>query len=47
MRLTDAGYGSFNEVREFDVRTVIRMLEWIRFKGTYESTWVSLQKDKS
>ena len=39
-----AGYGSLNEVREFDAKTVIETLNYEKFLGDYEEAFLELNR---
>lgn len=43
-RLVDAGYGSYNEVKQFDARVVAQALHYLKFKSDYEATYMELNK---
>jgi hypothetical protein len=42
--LVKAGYGSLNEVRELDARTVLQALNFEKFTGDYEAAYLELNK---
>lgn len=43
-RLVKAGYGSLNEVREMDARTVLQALFYEDFRSDYELVFMELNK---
>lgn len=44
LRVTKAGYGSLNEVEEFDARKMLQILNYENFISDYESAFLELSK---
>lgn len=45
LRLVKAGYGSIQEVRELDARTVLQALNYEKFSDDFERAFMELNKE--
>jgi len=44
LRLIDAGFGSYEEVRKLDARVVLQALNFMKFKTDYERAYMEINK---
>lgn len=44
-RLSKAGYGSVNEIEEWDTRTVLQALYYEQFCDEYETAYLEINRD--
>lgn len=44
LKLSKAGYGSLNELKEWSAREVLQALNYEKFLGDYESSFLELNK---
>jgi len=45
-RLAKQGYGSVNEIEQWDVRKVVQALHYEKFCDDYEKAYLELRKDE-
>jgi hypothetical protein len=47
IKLSKAGYGSVNEIEEWDARKVLQALEYEKYCDDYDSAWLEMNREHS